>query len=169
MKLESLLNLPTTVRRALLILGDTGAVLIAVWASFALRLGDWWPAMLQDVVWLFPLAVVILIPTFAVVGLYRPILRYADESLFYTIVLGVGAGILLIMAVWVFVREGLVPRSFWPICGLVLTALVGGGRLLLRRYLRRRFRLSTPRTPVIVYGAGEAAAQQVNALRYSTE
>jgi FlaA1/EpsC-like NDP-sugar epimerase len=168
-KLESLFNLPITVRRVLLILGDTGAVLIAVWASFALRLGEWWPAMLQDVVWLFPLAVVILIPTFAAVGLYRPILRYADESLFYTIVLGASAGLLLIMAVWVFLREGLVPRSFWPICALVLTALMGGGRLLLRRYLRRRFRLSAPRTPVIVYGAGEAGAQLVNALRYSAE
>lgn len=169
MKLESLFNLPTPIRRALLVLGDACAVLIAVWASFALRLGEWWPAMLQDVVWLFPLAVVILISTFAAVGLYRPILRYADESLFYTIVLGVGAGVLLMMAVWVFLREGLVPRSFWPICGLVLAALMGGGRLLLRRYLRRRFRLSTPRTPVIVYGAGEAGAQLVNALRYSTE
>ncbi len=169
MKLEQFLNLPATVRRLLLVVGDTLAVLVAIWAAFAIRLGDWWPHLLQDVVWLFPLAVVIVVPTFAVVGLYRPILRYADESLLYTIVLGVSAGILLMMAVWVFLREGLVPRSSWIICWLVLTALVGGGRLVLRRYLRRRFRLSAPRTPVIVYGAGEAGAQLVNALRYSTE
>lgn len=169
MKLEQFLNLPATVRRLLLVVGDTLAVLVAIWAAFAIRLGDWWPHLLQDVVWLFPLAVVIVVPTFAMVGLYRPILRYADESLLYTIVLGVSAGILLMMAVWVFLREGLVPRSSWIICWLVLTALVGGGRLVLRRYLRRRFRLSAPRTPVIVYGAGEAGAQLVNALRYSTE
>lgn len=168
-KFESFLNLPTTARRALLIAGDTLAVLVAVWASFAIRLGDWWPAMLQDVVWLFPLAVVVLIPTFAAVGLYRPILRYADESLLYTIVLGASAGVLLMMAVWVFLREGLVPRSSWLICWLVLVALVGGGRLLLRRSLRRRFRSSVPRTPVIIYGAGEAGAQLVNALCYSAE
>ena len=168
-KLESFLNLPTTVRRALLIAGDTLAVLVAVWASFAIRLGEWWPAMLQDVVWLFPLAVVILIPTFAVVGLYRPILRYADESLLYIIVLGASAGVLLMMAVWVFLREGLVPRSSWLICWLVLMALVGGGRLLLRRFLRRRFRPGAARTPAIIYGAGEAGAQLVNALRYSAE
>lgn len=169
MKLEQFLNLPATVRRLLLVVGDTLAVLVAIWAAFAIRLGDWWPHLLQDVVWLFPLAVVIVVPTFAVVGLYRPILRYADESLLYTIVLGVSAGILLMMAVWVFLREGLVPRSSWIICWLVLTALVGGGRLVLRRYLRRRFRSSVPRTPVIIYGAGEAGAQLVNALRYSTE
>jgi FlaA1/EpsC-like NDP-sugar epimerase len=167
--LEQFLNLPIAVRRLLLVIGDTLAVLVAVWASFAIRLGDWWPDMLQDVVWLFPLAIIILIPTLAVVGLYRPILRYADESLLYTIVLGVSAGILLMMAVWVFLREGLVPRSSWLICWLVLTTLVGGGRLLLRRYLRRRFRSSAPRTPVIIYGAGEAGAQLVNALRYSAE
>ena len=167
--LEQFLNLPTLVRRLLLVAGDTLAVLVAVWASFAIRLGDWWPYLLQDAVWLFPLAVIVVIPTFAAVGMYRPILRYADESLLYTILLGASAGILLMMAVWVFLREGVVPRSSWLICWLVLTALVGGGRLVLRRYLRRRFRLSARRTPVIVYGAGEAGAQLVNALRYSAE
>ena len=119
-KLEHFLNLPPTARRALLVAGDALAVLIAVWSAFAIRLGDWWPAMLQDVVWLFPLAVIILVLTFAAVGLYRPILRYADESLLYTIVLGVSAGILLMMAVWVFLRQGLVPRSSWLIGWLVL-------------------------------------------------
>ena len=167
--LEQFLNLPALVRRLLLVAGDTLAVLVAVWASFAIRLGDWWPYLLQDAVWLFPLAVIVVIPTFAAVGMYRPILRYADESLLYTILLGASAGILLMMAVWVFLREGVVPRSSWLICWLVLTALVGGGRLVLRRYLRRRFRLSARRTPVIVYGAGEAGAQLVNALRYSIE
>ena len=54
---------------------------------------------------------------------YRPILRYADESLLYTIVLGVSIGILLLMAMWVFLREGLVPRSSWLIGWLVLVAL----------------------------------------------
>ena len=167
--LEQFLNLPAIVRRLLLVAGDTLAVLVAVWASFAIRLGDWWPYLLQDAVWLFPLAVIVIIPTFAAVGMYRPILRYADESLLYTILLGASAGILLMMAVWVFLREGVVPRSSWLICWLVLMALIGGGRLVLRRYLRRRFRLSARRTPVIVYGAGEAGAQLVNALRYSIE
>jgi FlaA1/EpsC-like NDP-sugar epimerase len=165
----NLLNLPTAIRRALLMFGDSIAVLIAIWASFAIRLGEWWPNLLQDVIWLFPLAVVILIPTFAAVGLYRPILRYADESLLHSIVFGASAGILLMMAVWVFMRQGIVPRSSWLIAWLVLVALVGGGRLLLRRYLRRRFRLSAPRMPVIIYGAGEAGAQLVQALRYSGE
>lgn len=167
--LEPFLNIPATIRRALLITGDACAVLIAVWASFAIRLGDLWPDLLQDVIWLFPLSLIILIPTLAAVGLYRPILRYADESLLYTIVLGVSIGVLLMMAVWVFLQQGIVPRSSWLICWLVLIALVGGGRLLLRRFLRRRFRRSAARIPVIIYGAGEAGAQLVNALRYSAE
>ena len=164
-----LFNLPPSLRRALLVLGDALAVLVAVWAGFALRLGEWWPDWLQDVAWLFPLAVLVQIPTFATVGLYRPILRYADESLLYTIVLGVSAGILLLMAVWVFLREGLVPRSSWLIAWLVLVALVGGGRLALRRVLRRWFRPGAPRAPAIIYGAGEAGAQLVQTLRYSAE
>ncbi|MFZ1326076.1 MAG: nucleoside-diphosphate sugar epimerase/dehydratase [Candidatus Contendobacter sp.] len=167
MNLESLLNLPSIIRRALLLVGDTVAVLVAVWAAFVIRLGEPWPTLLQDVLWLFPLTVVIVIPTFAAVGLYRPILRYADESLLYTIVLGVSAGLLLLMAAWVLLRQGFVLRSFWPILWLVLVALVGGGRLVLRRWLRRRLRPGPLRARAIVYGAGEAGAQLVNALRYS--
>jgi FlaA1/EpsC-like NDP-sugar epimerase len=85
------------------------------------------------------------------------------------VVLAASAGILLTMAVWVLLGEGLWLRSFWPICWLVLVALVGGGRLLLRRWLRRRLRPGAPRAPVIIYGAGEAGAQLANALRYSAE
>ena len=167
--MEPFLNLSTALRRALLIFGDALAVLVAVWAAFAIRLGEWWPELLQDVVWLFPLAVLILIPAFALAGLYRPILRYADETLLHAIVIGASGGVLLMMAVWVFLREGIVPRSSWLILWLVLVALIGAGRLLLRRYLRRHFRLNTPRAPVIIYGAGEAGAQLVQALRYSAE
>lgn len=167
--LERFLHLPTAVRRFLLILGDALAVVVAIWASFAIRLGDWWPDMLQEVVWLFPLAVVIFTVTFAAFGLYRPILRYADESLFFTIVQGASVGMLLMMAVWVFWQAGIVPRSSWVICWLVLVGLVGGGRLLLRRYLRRRFHRRSTSAPVIVYGAGEAGAQLVHSLRYSSE
>jgi UDP-N-acetylglucosamine 4,6-dehydratase len=169
MKLETLLNLPPAARRALLIAGDTAAVLIAVWAAFAIRRGELWPELMGEVAWLFPLAVVVTIPTFTVVGVYRPILRYADESLLYAIVLAASASILLMMAVWVMVGDGLWLRSFWPICWLVLVALVGGGRLLLRRWLRRRLRPGPARAPVIIYGAGEAGAQLVTALRYSAE
>jgi len=167
-RLERLLNLPPLARRLLLVAGDTLAVLVAVWASFAIRLGEWWPELLQDVLWLFPLAAITLIVTFTLTGLYRPILRYADESLLYTIVLGGSIGMLLLMAMWVFLREGLVPRSSWLIGWLVLIALVGAGRLLLRRFLRRRFRRTAIRTPVIIYGAGEAGAQLVHALRYGS-
>lgn len=51
----------------------------------------------------------------------------------------------------------------------MLVALIGGGRLAIRRVLRRRFRTSAARAPVIIYGAGEAGAQLANALRYSAE
>lgn len=169
MKLVALLNLPPAVRRSLLIACDMLIVLIAVWAAFAIRRGEIWPDLLRDVAWLFPLAVVVVIPTFEVVGVYRPILRYADESLLYTIVLAVSTSILLMMAIWVLLGDGLWLRSFWPICWLILVTLVGGSRLLLRRELRRWFQPSHARTPVLIYGAGEAGAQLVNALRYSTE
>lgn len=169
MKLESLLNLPTPVRRALLIAGDMLAVLVAVWASFAIRVGEWWPDLLPDVAWLFPLAVVIVIPTFAAVGLYRPILRYADESLLYTILFGASAGVLLMMAVWVLAGDGFV-------AALILADLLAGtdgagGRrpVVAAPLFATAVSPGGSAHPAIIYGAGEAGAQLVNALRYSAE
>ena len=169
MTIESLFNIPPAARRTLLIIGDACAVLIAVWAAFAIRRGEVWPEILPDVAWLFPLSVAVAIPTFTIIGVYRPILRYADESLLYTLFLAVSASILLIMAFWVLLGDGLWLRSFWLLCWLVLMVLVGGGRLLLRRLLRRWFRPGARRAPAIIYGAGEAGAQLVNVLRLSAE
>lgn len=166
--MNTILNLPPHLRRALLVAADSVAIVVAVWGAFALRLGAWWPAMLQDVVWLFPLALLTLLPALAIAGLYRPILRYADESLLHSILLGSSAGVLGMMALWVLLAEGAIPRSFWILAWIVLVGLLGASRLVLRRYLRQRLRHHVPRTPLIVYGAGEAGAQLVQALRYSS-
>jgi hypothetical protein len=64
-------------RKFLLLTFDCLAVLIAVWASFAIRIGDWWPFMLERAELLFLVALLISLPIFWLLGFYRSILRYA--------------------------------------------------------------------------------------------
>ena len=46
---------PQTLRRILLALVDSVAIIVSIWAAFAIRLGDWWPVRLQNALELFPL------------------------------------------------------------------------------------------------------------------
>jgi FlaA1/EpsC-like NDP-sugar epimerase len=167
--INALLQLQKTSRRVLLIAFDTLAMLVAVWASFAIRLGEWWPSWLDDARWLFPLAIATTAPALYGFGLYHSIVRHAGSSLAYVIIKGVSLGTLLMIAVWVVARGPLVPRSSWLIYWLVAVGLIGSSRFLIRDLLRVRTRRSLQRQRVAIYGAGEAGAQLANALSNSPE
>jgi FlaA1/EpsC-like NDP-sugar epimerase len=152
-----------------MVLIDVAAVLIAVWASLSIRLGEWWPDWLNDVLWLFPLAVATTIPALWGFGLYHSIVRHAGGSLAYVIVKGVSAGTLLMVAVWVLARGPLVPRSSWIIYWMVAVGLIGTSRFLIRDILSLRLRGRPRRERVAIYGAGEAGAQLARALAHSPE
>ena len=148
---------------------DVVAVLIAVWAAFAIRLGEWWPAWLDGVLWLFPLAVATTIPALLGFGLYHSIVRHAGGSLAYVIVKGVSVGALAMIAVWILASGPLVPRSAWIIYWMVAIALIGSSRFVIRDLLRIRIRRLATRERVAIYGAGEAGVELANALRHSPE
>lgn len=163
------LELPRVFRRLLLFTLDAGAVLVSIWAAFALRSGEWWPAMLSEAWALFPLALAVSLPLFWSLGFYRSILRYAGRELFYTLFRGVGLGLLLVMACWLLLRGAEIPRSVWLFDGLLMVALLGGSRLLLRDYLLRRFAVNASKKQVIIYGAGVAGVQLAMALQHDPE
>jgi FlaA1/EpsC-like NDP-sugar epimerase len=167
--IHSFLRLPTWARRSVMVMADVVAVLIAVWASFAIRLGEWWPAWLDDVPWLFPLAVATAVPALFGFGLYHSIVRHAGGSLAYVIVKGVSVGTLLMIAVWILAGGPLVPRSSWIIYWMVAVAIIGSSRFVIRDLLRIRFRRQARRERVAIYGAGEAGAQLAKALSHSPE
>ena len=152
-----------------MVAADAAATLTAVWAAFAIRLGEWWPAWLDDVLWLFPLAVATTIPALFGFGLYHSIVRHAGGSLAYVIVKGVSTGTLLMIAVWMLAGGPLVPRSAWVIYWLVAIAIIGASRFVARDLLRIRIRRSAQRERVAIYGAGDAGVQLANALRHSPE
>lgn len=162
-------SLPRPVRRLLLLLLDSVAIMLAVWASFSIRLSEWWPDMLHQAISLFPVALVISLPIFFALGFYRSVLRYAGWHMFNTIVKGVSLSLLLLIAAWAMLQGAIVPRSAWFVYWFILIALSGGSRLLLRDYLRRRFAEANNRKRVIIYGAGVAGVQIATALQHDLE
>jgi len=162
-------GLPRTLRRLLLLLLDSVVVVVAVWAAFAVRLGDIWPLMLQQAILLIPLSLALILPVCWGIGLYRSVLRYAGYELFVTIFKGVTIAVLLVIATWAMLRLAIVPRSVWFIYWFILLVLISGSRLLLRDYLLRRFASDSLRKKVIIYGAGVAGVQLAMALRHDPE
>ena len=162
-------GLTRTIRRLLLLLLDSAVIIVAVWAAFAIRLGEWWPSMLEQAILLIPLSLALVLPICWGIGLYRSVLRYAGYELFYTIFKGVTIAVLLVIASWTMLRIALVPRSVWFIFWFIVVALLSGSRLFLRDYLLRRFAGASTRKLVIIYGAGVAGVQLALALRHDPE
>ncbi|MFI8983276.1 polysaccharide biosynthesis protein [Ectopseudomonas khazarica] len=173
-----LLALPRRHKRLLQVAFDIVLVWLALWLSFAIRLG------VSDVAspfgshfWLFLSAPLIAIPIFARMGLYRAVMRYFGNDALLTILKAVtlSAVVWALFAYWLAGRDILVPRSLVFIYWWMSLMLVGSLRLLLRQFFMGDWYVAkaqlpfldqvSPLTKVAIYGAGAAGNQLLAALR----
>jgi len=170
-----LLGLSRRQKRLLQVAVDVVLLWIALWLSFAIRLG------VDDAVnpfgshlWLFVAAPLIAIPIFTRMGLYRAVMRYFGNDALITILKAVtlsSAGWAL-FAYWVREPGVLVPRSLVFIYWWMSLMLVGSLRLLLRQFfmgdwyaVKAQVRHGSQLPKVAIYGAGAAGNQLLAALR----
>lgn len=173
---QGLLQLPRRQKRFLQVVIDVALIWLALWLSFALRLGELDAAQPFDGHgWLFLLAPIIALPIFIRLGMYRAVMRYVGNDALITIAKAVtlSALVLALAVYWYSGPTALVPRSmvfnYWWLSLLLL----GGLRLAMRQYFAGNwFELNPGRTAVApllskvaVYGAGSAGNQLVAALR----
>jgi FlaA1/EpsC-like NDP-sugar epimerase len=174
---QHLLRLPRRQKRVLQLIADILLVWLALWLSFAVRLGDFSAAEpFGGHGWLFLLAPFISLPIFIHMGMYRAVMRYVGSDALITIAKAVtlSALVLALAAYWYRWGSGLVPRSmvfnYWWLSLL----LHGGLRLVMRQYFvgnwlevnsgsRQTETLGIPK--IAIYGAGAAGNQLVAALR----
>jgi FlaA1/EpsC-like NDP-sugar epimerase len=163
---NSILAIPRPAKRLILIVFDFFALSFAVWAAYSLRLGFFLiPDKLQIMVIVAaPLSAFIVFVRF---GLYRAVIRYLPERAFWTIT----NAVIIATLIWVGVlflleisRFGTVPRSL-PLIYSVLAILIVassrfGAKYLLWTPMRRKYS-----SQIVIYGAGAAGSQLVNALR----
>jgi len=174
---QGLLQLPRRQKRFLQVVTDVALIWLALWLSFALRLGELDAAQPFDGHgWLFLLAPIIALPIFIRLGMYRAVMRYVGNDALITIAKAVtlSALVLALAVYWYRGPTALVPRSmvfnYWWLSLLLL----GGLRLAMRQYfVGNWFELNPGRTAAVapllprvaVYGAGSAGNQLVAALR----
>ena len=85
-------------KRTLLVATDFVALPVALWAGYALRLGELWPKNIENAWWLFIAAPLVAVPIFVRMGLYRAVLRYVGSKALITIVKAVTITTLILLA-----------------------------------------------------------------------
>ena len=166
---KKLSNFSRNTKRVLLVAIDIIALPVALWAGYALRLGEWWPPGMENAWWLFIAAPLVAVPIFVRMGLYRAVLRYVGSKALVTIVKAVTITTLILLALLVMSQTHGVPRSVFISFWLISLLFIAGSRLFLRGYIHSYARKRKNKQPVAVYGAGSAGAELANAMQSGWE
>ena len=152
-----------TARRALVFVHDLVAAGLAWMLAFWLRFNFEIPAEYEELmVSRLPWVLAIHAVAFWALGLYRGLWRYASLPDLQRIVAAVGLGALAVPAILTLGPLAIpVPRTVYILTPALLALAMGGSRLAYRAWKEGRLvsLLAKPRaTPVLVLGAGDAAA-----------
>jgi len=161
---KSLLNKPRSQKRLLLLAFDTLLIPLVIWMSFSLRLDS--PFIPQAKEWLiFPLAIIIAIPIFTRLGLYRAVLKYYRSQAIASIVIAT----LIFTIIWVLAVAAfslsIIPISVAFLTWLGTFTLITSSRLLAQRMLYGDHSSNTSIKQVLIYGAGDAGTQLATVLK----
>jgi len=166
---KKLSDLSRSTKSTLLVVIDFVSLPAALWAGYALRLGEWWPQNMMNAWWLFLAAPLVAVPIFLRMGLYRAVLRYVGIKSLITIVKAVSITTLVLLALLVMSQVHGVPRSVFFSFWLFSLFFIGGSRIVLRGFIQSYTRNRGNKQPVVVYGAGSAGAESVKAMQSGWE
>lgn len=164
------LLLPRPIKRLIATSSDIVTLLIATEVAFYLRLGEW-PGFGLPLAVASMIGIVIMLPIFISMGLYRAIFRYAGWHSMVTIVQAMAIYTVIYATIFALMALPGIPRTVGLIQPAILFLMVGVSRVMIRYWLgdlyamiRRKPRLR----PVLIYGAsadGQQLFQAANASR----
>lgn len=169
---QSLINLPRSVKRGLVMLLDVLICGFSVWLAFGLRLDEW--GHVQGRQWLVLIAAIgFAFPLFISFGLYRAIFRYVGSaalaSMARVFILYSG----LFFCAFTLIGVDDVPRSIGVIQPILLFIGIGASRYFVRYWLgginniKKAFYKAPP--VALIYGAGSAGRQLAAGLSSNKE
>ena len=167
--LFQLTRLPQIAKSLLIVAGDVLVLPFALWCAIVLRLGELPPPGVPGW-WVYGLTLVVTLPIFLRLGLYRAVIRYLETRAFVAVI-GASLGAAAVFALLVFVlRIDGVPATSLVIYAVFSGAYAALARLIARQLLRGAGSAGrAERMPVAIYGAGAAGRQLAQALRAGPE
>ncbi|MBV1915118.1 MAG: polysaccharide biosynthesis protein [Pseudomonadales bacterium] len=164
--LDLLLGMSRPKKRIFSIVSDILLLSFSLWAAVSLRYGELFVPADPLIYLCFVATVATSILVFIRLGLYRAIIRYLSSQAYSVVFIGVGIST-LIFATSSFLLRVTMPRSSMLIYLGLAFLFVGGSRMLVRGYIQTTERRQKEK--IIIYGAGSAGLQLLNALHQTGE
>jgi FlaA1/EpsC-like NDP-sugar epimerase len=162
---------PRLAKRGLMIGFDLVALVFAVYMAIVIPFdrtveGE---AKIQAMWWLMVVMPLVSIPIFASFKLYRSVIRYLGPQFAFTMFwsISISAMAMGCFGLWWRSMDHSFASTSLLIYWLLTALLIGGSRMVVRGYFRTRSDIE--KSPVIVYGAGQAGARLVSALVHGNE
>jgi FlaA1/EpsC-like NDP-sugar epimerase len=171
---KQLISLPRLGKQSIVLLVDAFSIALAVWLAYSIRLDRLhFPVGAEFLVYGIPL--VIALPIFVKMGLYRAVFRYAGQHALWSIARAVFIYGLIFFAVIVFwsslgLPKGIatIPRSLGILQPIILLVLIVLSRSLARIWLAGYASISKKtQRRTLIYGAGVSGAQIGSSLQRS--
>jgi FlaA1/EpsC-like NDP-sugar epimerase len=159
---SAILALPRGAKRLIMVGADAVMLPLALWAALVLKFdrlafpfGWYWD--------LFLVATVSALVIFAVLGLYRAIIRFMGLHAMATVVAGVAVSVLALWAYDRVARSEHVPLSVLAIYAALALVYLAGSRFVVRYLVYYNVNGGAAK-PVAIYGAGDAGARLSSVL-----
>ena len=165
---KNIITLPRYAKNIIVIIIDIGLCIFCTWFAFYLRLEQF--IKINDIT-ILPLLISVLlaIPLFWIMGMYRTIFRFAGSSIIFTTLIASFAYSLLFFAVITIYGIQGVPRSIGVIQPILLFLVISASRIFIKFLYLSNFKKSKNKTNVLIYGAGSAGRQLLTSLENSLE
>jgi len=147
---------------------DVCSILFVLWASFSIRLGEWYLPHNNFIFWMLLGSPVIGTLVFKYYGLYRSVTRYVSFDALWIIF----QAVTIYSLVWgaIFLGGHGTPRSVVLINWILIICFIGAIRISAKWLLTSRKKSTYKRKKrALIYGAGSAGVQLAGALNYSHE
>jgi FlaA1/EpsC-like NDP-sugar epimerase len=164
----NIINLPRYTKRIIAILIDIVLCVFCTWLAFFLRLEEF--VKINEVTTLaVEISILLAIPIFWLVGLYKTIFRFQGSSIVFTVFVATFTYALLYFAVISIYGIQGIPRSIGIIQPILLFLLISLSRISIKFLFLSNFKKSKNKTNVLIYGAGSAGRQLLTSLESNLE
>ena len=165
---KNIINLPRYAKIMIAVIIDVGLCIFCTWLAFYLRLEQF--VKINNVTTLaVEISVLLAIPIFWLMGLYKTIFRFADSSIIFTVFITTFAYALLYFAViGIYGIDG-IPRSIGIIQPILLFLLISASRVTIKFLFLTNYKKSKNKNNVLIYGAGNAGRQLLTSLESNPE
>ena len=165
---KNIINLPRYTKKSIAIIIDIGLCIFCTWFAFYLRLEQF--VNINNVTILaVVISVLLALPIFWLMGLYKTIFRFAGSSIIFTVFIAIFAYTLLYFAVIsIFGIQG-IPRSIGIIQPILLLISISVSRIAIKFLFLNNYKNSKNKINLLIYGAGSAGRQLLTSLQNNLE